>query len=81
MRTTLTLEDDVAAQLSRLRAERKATLKQVVNDALRAGLATFKSDRRHTKFVTKTQSLGGCLIGDVDDVHGILSLVEGEGRP
>ena len=39
MRTTLTLDDDVAAALTRRRAERGTGLRQEVNDLLRAGLA------------------------------------------
>ena len=39
MRTTLTLDDDVAAALSRRRAERGTGLRQEVNELLRAGLA------------------------------------------
>ena len=38
MRTTLTLDDDVAAILERLRKSRDATLKNLVNEALRRGL-------------------------------------------
>ena len=38
MRTTLTLDDDVAAALERVRRDRDASLKDVVNDALRRGL-------------------------------------------
>lgn len=38
MRTTLTLDDDVAAALARRRAERGTGLRQEVNDLLRAGL-------------------------------------------
>lgn len=38
MRTTLSLEPDVADRLKRRMASEKATLKQVVNDALRRGL-------------------------------------------
>jgi hypothetical protein len=38
MRTTITLDDDVAAQLRRLARETGRPFKQVVNDALRAGL-------------------------------------------
>lgn len=37
MRTTLTLDDDVAARLEALRQGRRS-LKQVINDTLRAGL-------------------------------------------
>lgn len=39
MRTTLTLDDDVAAALERRRAERGTGLRREVNDLLRAGLA------------------------------------------
>jgi len=39
MRTTLTLDDDVAAALVRRRAERGTGLRREVNDLLRAGLA------------------------------------------
>ena len=39
MRTTLTLDDDVAAALTRRRAERGTGLRQEVNELLRAGLA------------------------------------------
>jgi hypothetical protein len=39
MRTTLTLEPDVAQQIRQLMAEKKLPLKQVVNDALRQGLS------------------------------------------
>ena len=39
MRTTLTLDDDVAEALRRLVRQTGRPFKQVVNDALRAGLA------------------------------------------
>lgn len=38
MRTTLTLDPDVALRLKRRVQERKITFKQAVNEALRAGL-------------------------------------------
>jgi hypothetical protein len=38
MRTTLTLDDDVADLLKRVRNARKARLKDIVNEALRRGL-------------------------------------------
>jgi len=34
MRTTLTLEDDVAAVLERLRKSRNVSMKDLINDAL-----------------------------------------------
>jgi hypothetical protein len=39
MRTTLTLDDDVAAAIDQLRRARDASLKDIVNDALRKGLS------------------------------------------
>ena len=39
MRTTLSLDDDVAAQLEAWRAKEKLGLKEAVNRALRQGLA------------------------------------------
>jgi len=39
MRTTLTLDDDVAARLRQLARQTGRPFKQVVNEALRAGLA------------------------------------------
>lgn len=39
MRTTLTLDDDVAAALARRRAERGTGLRSEVNELLRAGLS------------------------------------------
>jgi hypothetical protein len=38
VRTTITLDDDIAAQLRRLAHETGRPFKQVVNDTLRAGL-------------------------------------------
>ena len=42
MRTTLTLDDDVAAALAKRRAERGTGLRREVNDLLRAGLAAAR---------------------------------------
>jgi hypothetical protein len=40
VRTTVTLDDDVAASLRALAREREAPFKQVLNEVLRAGLAS-----------------------------------------
>ena len=45
MRTTLTLEPDVALKLKRKMAEQKLTLKDAVNQALRLGLAAKDAPR------------------------------------
>lgn len=54
MRTTLTIEPDVAARLDRVVKRRKSSLKRVVNDALREGLDRMESDAKPSEpFVVK----------------------------
>jgi hypothetical protein len=45
MRTTITLDEDVAAELHRVMRERDLTWKDVVNSTLRAGLGTRHGPR------------------------------------
>lgn len=79
MRTTLTLDPDVAALLEQVRTSRGATLKQVVNDGLRAGLKQMVERAKPARRVeTEVVSLGRCLIGDLDDVAEALAVAEGE---
>lgn len=79
MRTTLTLADDVAVQLERLRRSRRAPFKEVVNEALREGLKQLAAPKRPRKaFHTATVDLGRCLIGSVDDVSEALAIAEGD---
>ena len=79
MRTTLTLDDDVARLLERARKRRGIPLKQLVNEALREGLARLAappSPRR--QHATKSVSLGRCLLDNVDDVAEALAAADGE---
>ena len=79
MRTTLTLADDVVAQLDRVRSARKARLKDVINEALREGLKHMSEPKQaHVQFPTTSVSLGRCLIGSLDDVAEALAVAEGE---
>jgi hypothetical protein len=79
MRTTLSLDKDVAAALERLRKSRKASLKQVVNEALRRGLGEMASPpARRARVRTRAVSLGRCVAGNVDNVSETLAIAEGE---
>ncbi len=79
MRTTLTIEEDVAAVLVRLRQTRRTSLKRIVNEALRVGLSEMAApDRKEADHHTRSVDLGRCFIGNLDDVSEVLSLVEGE---
>ncbi len=79
MRTTLTLDDDVAALLRRAMKARKATLKGMVNDALRRGLQEMAApEARRRPYRTPSVSLGRCLVGSIDDVAEVLAVAEDE---
>ncbi|MCA1671714.1 MAG: ribbon-helix-helix protein, CopG family [Actinobacteria bacterium] len=79
MRTTLSLDDDVAAQLEQFRARGDRSFRQLVNDALRAGLAQI--DRESAAPLgpfTRAVSLGTPRLPDVDDISEALAITEGE---
>jgi len=79
MRTTLTLDDDVAKLLLSAQQSRKASLKSVVNEALRHGLLQMAAPQKpRRRFETGTVNLGDCLLGDIDDVAEALAVAEGE---
>lgn len=78
MRMTLTIDDDVATQIERLRRKRNASLKQVVNDALRCGLQAQEARPKPRKpFRMKTFDGGETLI-PIDNVAEAIALLEGE---
>jgi hypothetical protein len=82
MRTTLTLDPDVAARLERLQREHRLPFKAVVNDALREGLKQLHQPASgRDVFQTSTVSLGRCLLGNLDDVAEVLAVAEGERLP
>lgn len=73
MRTTVTLADDVAAAVERLRKERGIGLSEALNDLARAGL---RRPARREPFVQHTKPLG--LRIDVTDVADAIELLEGD---
>jgi hypothetical protein len=79
MRTTLTLDEDVAALLEKTRRAKGLSFKQIVNEALRAGLRQLATPgQRRRRFKTPHADLGRCLIGGLDDVSEALATGEGE---
>jgi Arc/MetJ family transcription regulator len=79
MRTTVTLDDDVAAAIRHLRRVRNATLKQVVNEALRRGIRDMTvRKRRRATFRTRSVNLGSLLIPSLDNIGEVLATAEGE---
>ena len=79
MRTTLSLDNDVAALLERIRKTKNVTFKALVNEALRQGLKEINQPSKPTEtYHTKSVSLGRCLLGSLDDISEAIALTEGE---
>lgn len=75
MRTTLTLDDDVAAALLRRRAERGRGLRVEVNELLRAGLAAAGQTQANTAaeaYELPTFDPGRALITDPRAIKDLL---------
>ena len=79
MRTTLTLDDDVAANLERFRRSRRIGLKQLINEALRRGLKEMGRRREPREPThTKAVALGRLRVASIDNIGETLAIVEGE---
>jgi hypothetical protein len=79
MRTTLTIDDDVAALLQRLRSERHAGLKDLINEALRRGLRDMTSPaKQRAQFRTRSVDLGRPRLANIDNIAEVLAIAEGE---
>ncbi|MGE5344417.1 MAG: hypothetical protein ACM3JH_00545 [Acidithiobacillales bacterium] len=76
MRTTLTLDDDVAVLLKERARRQDLSFRRAVNDALRAGLLRTGSGRPR-RYRLKPASLGGPLPGiDLDKALGLSGTLE-----
>lgn len=79
MRTTITLDPDVASRIERLKKTRP--FKELVNDALRVGLDEIEreSSKRPRRRYTVTPVKGRPLRTDLDNIAEVLAEVEGDG--
>ncbi|MHA6670196.1 hypothetical protein ACX3O0_15150 [Homoserinimonas sp. A447] len=79
MRTTVTLDPDVAAEIERVRAAEGRRFKQVLNDALRIGLRELSRTPGDHPFKSPTtpRNLGEPLI-DITDTSAAIAEAEGE---
>ena len=79
MRTTLTLDPDVASLAQRLQRARGQSFKAIVNEALRSGLRAMAAPSGPpVVYRTPEVDLGRCRIGSLDDVAEVLVVAEGE---
>jgi hypothetical protein len=81
MRTTLTIDDDVAAAIERRRHGLNHSLKQEVNELLRAGLIHVEEERPKARpFHVEPLDIGKPLVDNFDDISAVLAIAEGEGH-
>jgi plasmid stability protein len=78
MRTTLTLDDDVAAKLKAEARRSGRSFRDVVNDTLRRGMATRSPSPAREPFKVAARDLGALRPGlTLDNVADLLEQVEG----
>jgi hypothetical protein len=78
MRTTLTLDDDVAAKLKAEARQAGRPLRDVVNDTLRRGLASRRAPAKRLPFKIAVRDLGDLKPGlSLDNVAELIEQVEG----
>ncbi|MGH8429892.1 MAG: DUF2191 domain-containing protein [Solimonas sp.] len=78
MRTTLTLDDDVAAKLKAESRRVGRPFKDIVNETLRNGLAARRSGTAHQPFKVVARDLGDLRPGlSLDNVADLIERVEG----
>ena len=80
MRTTLTIDDDVAAKLGDEMAKSRLSLKEVVNAALRRGLNASSDEGLATPFTVKARPMGLRRGFDLHDIGGLLESLDGVPR-
>lgn len=80
MRTTLTLDDDLAKELKKRAFQQDKAFKQVVNEALRAGLASDSPPARRRRYRVRPAALGRVRPGvDLDRILRLAGDLEDEG--
>jgi hypothetical protein len=71
MRTTFTLDDDVAAEVERVRREEGIGISEAVNRLIRQGLVRPKE---RTRFVPRSSNMG--IKVDVSNIGEVLDLLD-----
>ena len=79
MRTTITLEDDVAIRLQRLKQKDDQTFKTLVNAVLRAGLDQLEAPASSSRSTYRLKPVPlRPRLPNLDNIAEVLASVEGE---
>jgi len=77
MRTTLNLDEDVAAQIGTLSRRRGTSMSRVANELIRTGLRASRQPRPMDPYVPPTFDTGAPSI-DVTDIAAALEVLDAE---
>jgi hypothetical protein len=78
MRTTLTLDDDIAAKLQAESRRAGRPFREIVNETLRRGLASRRATAQRQPFKVAARDLGGLKPGlTLDNVAELVERLEG----
>jgi len=78
MRTTLVIDDDVLDKARSIAERLHAPFRQVVNEALRAGLLSVEKPTITQPYRTKPYPLGLRAGRSLDNIQELLAQIEGE---
>ena len=81
MRTTLTIDDDVAFGLKKIQqGDPKKPFKEIVNEALRRGIQSTGSKLRKKEFKVISYPIGLRKDLNFDNIEEVLGILEGPNR-
>lgn len=80
MRTTLTLDEDVARQARTLSHSLGRPFKQVVNEAMRAGLEFISKPATGKRYRTRAKRMGMRPGINIDNIAELLDQLDSEAR-
>lgn len=81
MRTTLTLDPDVAAKARKSAAKSGKSIKETINAALRIGLEELSRPPETKPYRTQPRAMGLRAGYNYDNVAELLAVAEGEDHP
>lgn len=78
MRTTLTIDNDVLDRARAISAKLRTPFKNVINEALRAGLDQVEKPAERRQYKTKSHKMGLKPGRNLDNIQELRSLIEGD---
>jgi len=78
VRTTLNLDDDVLEKARKIADKSDRPFREIINEALRAGLRTVATPPDVKPYVTQARKMGLKAGRNLDNVQELLSQIEGE---